>query len=82
MNNITAELTGWSRESFGKLKFLMGKINFDTKERWPNGTRIHTSYIVHEEDAGDYIIFTTRNSVYQCAKHEQVQGGQKISKSN
>lgn len=82
MNNITAELRSWSRESFGKKKFLMGKIYGDTKGRWPDGTRIHTSYLVNEEDAGDDIVFTTRNSIYRCPRGSEIPGGEKISKSS
>lgn len=82
MRNITAELRSWSRENIGGTKFLMGRIYGDTKDRWPDGTRIHTSFLVNEEDAGDDIVFTTRNSIYRCPKGSEITGGEKISKSS
>lgn len=29
-------------------RFLVGDVSYDIKDRWPNGTHIHTSYIIEE----------------------------------
>jgi len=78
---VTAELRSWSREQLGEIKYAKGTIYDDTKERWKDGTRIHTSYIREVKDQGDHYLIFTRNSLYKAMKNQEIQGNLKISKS-
>ncbi len=82
MIQITAELKDWSREKwYGNLRYVAGRIYSDSKNRWPDGTRISTSYIKEVLDRDDHYLFITKNSIYKCMKNSEVPGGLKISKS-
>jgi hypothetical protein len=62
-NDETVVITGvltqakWNEGTQGR-RFLTGFIHHDQFERWPNGTRIHTSYVL-EEVANE--VFRTRS---------------------
>jgi hypothetical protein len=63
---ITAELKNWSYDQL--FNIFYGYICGDTKRRWLDGVRIHTSPVKHVEDYGDYLLVVTRNSVYKINK--------------
>lgn len=62
---VTAELRDWTKSPGG---IYWGRIYNDTKGRWPDGTRIHTSYVKSEIDNGDHLLVVTLNSVYKLQK--------------
>lgn len=63
--NHTAELRNWSRDEYSDSYIYLGDIYGDKKGRWRDGTHIHTSKVVkQEEDEFGNILVTTLNSTY------------------
>lgn len=62
---VTAILKDWKYDPSWKVYY--GRIYGDTKERWPDGTKIHTSHVVSQHDCDiheGYTLVQTLNSVY------------------
>lgn len=59
---VTAILKDWTYDPSWKIYY--GRIYGDTKERWPDGTGIHTSRVVSQHDHEGYTLVKTLNSVY------------------
>lgn len=70
--NITAELRNWVLVlvSGGKEGYYWGDVYNDINERWPDGTRIHTSLIKHIDLTNpDYYLVHTLNSIYKLPRN-------------
>lgn len=65
----TARLENWEWD--GRHNVIWGSIYDDVRKRWPEGTRIHTSYIA-DEDADGFLmegeVIKTLNSTYLLGK--------------
>lgn len=82
-SNITAEIRAYTKHEYPEGVVYWGNIYGDTKERrsrsghyphgWPDNRQMRTSLVQHEEDMGDYILVTTRNSVYKLMKDQSLQ---------
>lgn len=74
---MTGQITGdlknwWFNEGWNVYN---GNIYNDTKNRWCDGTCIHTSNVENVDEYNDCFIVTTRNSVYRlykCDEKEEV----------
>jgi hypothetical protein len=71
---ITAELHNWERDP---RNIFWGDIHGDTKERWKNGTRIHTSLVLEKLDCGDFFLIQTLNSIYKLPKDKELKHDQR-----
>lgn len=60
--NVTAELKDWH---FDPRNIFWGNIHGDQKQRWNDGTHIHTSWVEKVNKRQDCFIVTTRNSIYR-----------------
>lgn len=61
---ITGRLEGWHQDNLYEF-ILWGNIFGDSKQRFRDGTRIHTSYIVTPSDEWkEGAVVKTRNSTY------------------
>ena len=69
-NEITARLENW-HAYFGQT--LAGEIYDDVRNRWEDGTFIHTSYIEDNEynKAEEGVVIHTMNSVYLLGKKQK-----------
>jgi hypothetical protein len=66
---VTGTIKEWTYDQRG---VFWGKLYGDVNERWPDGTRIHTSLVNHVVDFGDSFIALTLNSVYLLPKSDQL----------
>lgn len=75
MTEITATLKNATRQKwFGGKDVLIGDVHGDSKGRFEDGERIHTSVIVRELP-GD--VFVTKNSTYKVDSWaKEADGGQ------
>lgn len=62
---VTGRLENWSKDPY--FKVIWGDLYDDVHQRWPDGTRIHTSDIKKKE--GDLVY--TRNSIYRLGKKQE-----------
>ncbi len=60
MEEITGTLKNWSKDPVHNIYW--GEIHGDVRKRFPDGMRIHTSYIKEGPDANG--IIKTLNSIY------------------
>ena len=63
----TATLENWMENTHDNYTIVTGEVYNDTKNRFPDGILIHTSYVV----SGDLLegsTITTRNSTYLLGK--------------
>lgn len=68
MIEITGTLEGWCQDNLYAY-IIWGNVFGDSKGRFRDGTRIHTSYITPpSEEWKEGAIVTTRNSVYKLGK--------------
>lgn len=68
---ITADLKHWARGEGLYRNVYWGYIYNDTKGRWPDGCRIHTSVVTNIDEYNDCFIVTTLNSVYRLWKCDE-----------
>lgn len=61
--NLTGTLRNWSYTEYANGKIANGDLYGDAKQRWRDGTYIHTSLIMSGPDENGIIV--TRNSVYK-----------------
>lgn len=69
MTNVTGRLEGWYLETYAKGSIVWDYLYDDTRNRWWDGARIHTSKIlsgIKDLKEGDVII--TMNSSYLLGK--------------
>lgn len=77
---IISDLKNWSKHLQGDEVYFWGSIHNDSKRRWRNGTRIHTSYVKSIVETDECFIVSTRNSVYRlwkCDKKVKGDGDQR-----
>jgi len=67
-NEITGRLEAWCPDNiYGRI--LWGTLYGDSKGRWKDGTRIHTSDIMTpKEEWKEGVVIQTRNSTYLLGK--------------
>ena len=68
---VTATLKQWKKGTGWYHSCYWGNIYNDSKGRWSDGTRIHTSSVKEKKDMGDHYLLITLNSVYILPKEEE-----------
>jgi len=66
--NITGTLQEWYLQTIGNAIIVWGFIYGDVKQRWCDGTYIHTSAVINTEDIKEGGIIRTLNSVYKLGE--------------
>lgn len=67
--SLTAQLKNWEFDRHRNV--FWGRIFNDAKHRFRDGTYIHTSFVVKEEEIEDAYIVYTLNSIYFLRKEDR-----------
>lgn len=68
---VTGTLRNWTKGVGMYNSCYWGNLYGDSKGRWDDGTRIHTSLVKEKKDCGDHYLLFTLNSVYILPKEEE-----------